>query len=80
MKKYNEINELIEVSCNQCGKMLRVEGGVLKEGAFSTEVSFGYFSKKDGQKHEIDLCEDCYDKWIKEFKIPVRVWEQTEFL
>lgn len=80
MKKYSEINELIEVRCNQCGRELRVENGVLKEGAFCTEVAFGYFSTKDGQKHEIDLCEDCYDRWAKGFKVPVRVWEQTEFL
>ena len=80
MKKYNEINELIEVRCNKCGKMLKVENGLLKEGVFSTEVCFGYFSKKDGQKHEIDLCEECYDKWTEGFKVPVRVREQTEFL
>jgi ribosomal-protein-alanine N-acetyltransferase len=80
MKKYSTNNELIEMRCNKCGKVLRVENGVLKEGAFSTEVCFGYFSSKDGQKHEVDLCEDCYDAWTREFEIPVKVCEQTELL
>lgn len=80
MKKYNSNNELMEMRCNKCGKMLRVENGLLKEGAFSTEACFGYFSSKDGQKHEIDLCEDCYEAWISEFEVPVTVSEQTELL
>ena len=80
MKKYSEKNELIEARCNKCGKVLRVENGVLKEGTFSTEVCFGYFSTKDGQKHEVDLCEECYDAWVRDFAVPVRVWEQTELL
>ena len=80
MKKYGPNNELLEMKCNKCGKALLVENGVLKEGAFSTQVCFGYFSAKDGQKHEIDLCEDCYDDWTKEFQIPVTVSEQTELL
>ena len=37
--------------------------------------SWGYFSKKDGETHSFDLCEECYDKWIGGFQIPVGIQE-----
>ena len=52
--------------------------GVVKEGIFSAEVSFGYFSKKDGIRHQFDLCEECYDRMTREFLIPVTIQEETE--
>ncbi len=44
-------NELSAVICNKCKKELKVEKGILKEGCFSGNVRFGYFSNKDGSKH-----------------------------
>ncbi len=77
-----EIEELLleEVVCNQCGKQLKVEGGILKEGCFSAEHAFDYFSEKDGYIYGLDLCEKCFDTWIKGFKVPVRISETREFL
>lgn len=72
--------ELTEVVCNQCKKELKVENGILKDACFHGEVQFGYFSNKDGQKHSFDLCEECYDKMIKKFAIPVEEEEATELL
>ena len=40
----------------------------------------GLLSKKDGEIHSIILCESCYDIWTEQFKIPVKVEEQTELL
>ncbi|MGN0403240.1 MAG: hypothetical protein ACI4HQ_13410 [Acetatifactor sp.] len=71
---------LQKVVCNRCGRELKVEGGILKEGCFSAEYSFGYFSKKDGIKNCFDLCEECYDAMISQFKIPVDAVEETELL
>jgi ribosomal-protein-alanine N-acetyltransferase len=72
--------QLQKVICNQCGKELQVENGVVMEGHFHSEYAFGYFSRKDGQVYSLDLCEDCFDAWIKGFKEPVQITEMKEFL
>lgn len=73
-------SELGQVVCNQCGKRLKVEDGILKEGCFSAEYVFDYFSEKDGYIYSLDLCEECFDLWIKGFKEPVQITETREFL
>jgi len=82
MRKYSEQSEtkLERALCNCCGKELFVENGILKEGFCEVEVEWGYFSKKDGMKHSFDLCEECYDRMIKQFKIPVEETEEKEYL
>lgn len=72
--------ELVEVICNSCGRKLLVEGGIVKEGCFHMDTVFGYFSRKDGQIHSFDLCEDCYDKMTAQFRIPVEEKEARELL
>lgn len=80
MRKYNEENErqLEEVVCNKCGRHLKVENGMLKEGCFGADVVFGYFSEKDGIRHKFDLCEKCYDALIGVFSLPVCETEEKE--
>ena len=73
-------SELEQVVCNQCGKRLKVEDGILKEGCFSAEYVFDYFSEKDGFIYSLDLCEECFDLWIKGFKEPAQITETREFL
>ena len=63
--------ELAAVICNKCRRELTVEKGIVKEGCFYADIQFGYFSSKDGKKHSFDLCEECYDKMIARFQIPV---------
>lgn len=82
MRKYQVGQEriLTQVLCNQCGRELKVEDGYLKEGCFTADTVFGYFTKKDGNRHHFDLCEDCYDKMTARFKVPVQIDEETELL
>ena len=40
----------------------------------------GYFSKKDGIRHRFDLCEDCYDKLVQGFVLPVEETAENELL
>ncbi len=82
MRKYTKIedNQLLEVRCNQCGRLLQIENGMLKEGCFHGENIFGYFSTKDGTRHSFDLCEACYDRMISKFEIPVEESEANEYL
>ena len=70
-----EQKELKKIVCNCCGKELTVKDGIVIEGVFSADCSWGYFSKKDGETHSFDLCEECYDKWISGFQIPVGIQE-----
>ena len=82
MRKYLDENkvELVSVICNHCGKELLVKNGILNEGCLEVHAPFGYFSKRDGQIHHFDLCEDCYEKMIAGFRIPVENQEVKEFL
>ncbi len=72
--------EIFTVICNKCKKEIKVENSIIKEGIFSAEHLFGYFSEKDGETHSFDLCEECYDKIVSEFKIPPEIVEVKELL
>lgn len=82
MRRYNNDNEkkLIQVVCNQCKKELKIDNGYLKEGCFTADYSFGYFSRKDGTKHQFDLCEDCYDRLVAQFAVLVDSSQEKELL
>lgn len=82
MRRYekNQSQELVQVICNKCGKELKVKDGILKEGAFQADYLFGYFSKKDGTRHHFDLCEDCYDRLVGGFAVPVEADSENELL
>ncbi len=82
MRKYlNENSRLLErICCNKCGRELPLEQGYPKEGCFTAEYVFGYFSHKDGEKHAFDLCEECYDEMIAGFIVPVTRSTETELL
>ena len=80
MRKYTDENnmELEQVICNKCGRQLKVENGILKEGCFAADTVFGKKKKKDGVRHLFDLCEECYDRMIKEFAVKVSETEEKE--
>ena len=70
--KIQERKEVEKNICNKCGKEILVKNGVSEEDVLSVQKRWGYFSKKDNDVHEFDLCEACYDKWIETFKIPIQ--------
>lgn len=74
MRQYRmqEIKTLEKIICNKCGKEIIVKNGMSEIDTFSVEKRWGYFSNKDNEVHEIDLCEQCYDEWISEFLIPIQ--------
>lgn len=82
MRIYSDEKEtmLTAVICNMCKKQLEVENGIVKEGCFSASAAFGYFSEKDGQLQQFDLCEECYDRLLERFRIPVQIKEIKELL
>lgn len=82
MREYSiaEKRILTAVTCNGCGRQLKVENGELKEGCFAGRQAFGYFSSMDGEMHSFDLCEECYRKMVNKFSVPVLVEEMTELV
>lgn len=66
--------------CNGCGKKLVVKDGILREGAMAVTHAWDYFSEKDGEIHRFDLCEECYDNLVSQFRIGPEVEEQVEFI
>ena len=69
--KKQEKKEVDKIVCNKCGKEILVENGVAEADMLSVQKRWGYFSNKDNDVHEFDLCEECYDKWIATFAIPI---------
>ncbi|MGN0382822.1 MAG: hypothetical protein ACI4DS_01025 [Eubacterium sp.] len=86
MRKYlektnNNLDTYIEkLVCNKCGKEIKVVNGIVKEGVFMIDYDWGYFSHKDGERHSFDLCEECYNLMISEFKFPATRKENTELI
>lgn len=80
MKIYDEHQVLQKVICNRCEKKLVVENGMLKDSAYEGIQTFGYFSERDGVTHRFDLCEECYNEWIRMFRIPVSETENPEMI
>lgn len=82
MKRIDNIKKSgeIPICCNSCGKQLKFENGILKEDAFEATKEWGYFSERDMEVHHFNLCEECYDKLISQFQIPVEVRKKLEVL
>ncbi len=66
------------VQCNVCGKEVKKENGFMKEDFLEVTKEWGYFSNKDIELHSFQICEDCYDKWIATFAIPIKKKKVTE--
>lgn len=80
MRKYKSGGELKSVVCNCCGKKMVVENGILREGAMTINHAWDFFSEKDGEIHHWDICEECYDNMVNQFKIEMEVEERVEFI
>ncbi|MCM1088288.1 MAG: hypothetical protein NC419_09030 [Muribaculaceae bacterium] len=81
MKTYlKEETKLVTVHCNCCNKELLVENGILKDECIHISHDFGYFSTRDGETHQFDLCEECYTKIVAKFQIPVETTQRQELL
>lgn len=82
MRVYSEQREkkLAEAVCNCCGRKLLVENGFLKEECVHITHDFGFFGKRDGTSHAFDLCEECYEKLIAGFTVPVETCEREELI
>lgn len=65
------VSEIEKIICNQCGEEIPMISGRPAAGVCSIRQVWGYGSDKDGEVHEIDLCEKCYDEWTAGFAVRV---------
>lgn len=80
MRIFDKEHKLIKIVCNQCGQSEDVAGGLLKKDFFCAKKEWGYFSCKDMEQHRFDLCEQCYDRLVGGFKVPVEAERKSEVL
>lgn len=73
--KIKETKEIDKIICNKCGKEICVNEGRPETDVLTVEKRWGYFSRKDNEIHEFDLCEECYDEMIRTFAIQVTMGE-----
>ncbi|OON94146.1 MAG: hypothetical protein ATN31_04380 [Candidatus Epulonipiscioides saccharophilum] len=65
--------------CNCCGCNINKDSRISHYHDFLLiQKEWGYFSNKDMTEHRFIICEECYDKWIASFKIPVEEFVTTE--
>lgn len=69
-----------QIRCNACGRELRMKHGLLMEDAFEARKEWGYFSRRDLEMDAFVMCEDCYEKMISAFVIPVEVRKKYEVM
>jgi len=82
IKKKVEIEKVVGYICDVCGMSCdKGSPGSPDEGCHewaTLSATWGYFSNKDQECHECNLCESCFDKvrgFIEEtLKGKVRVW------
>lgn len=80
MRKYSKNGSLNKVVCNGCGHEVICSGGILKEEFFSARADWGYFSARDGETEQWDLCQECYERLIGTFVIKPDTKERIELM
>ena len=75
---------LVTVICDKCGRRLTNSSPSRDEGVevaasperaneyFHLKTTWGYSSRRNGEIHEADVCEDCYDEIFKGVRIQLR--------
>lgn len=71
-KQMAEVDKLVDVLCDRCGKSCLDDIGMNHEYA-EIKATWGYGSNKDCQQHKIEICEKCYDEMISTLGIKPQV-------
>ncbi len=67
--KLVEKEVLREVVCNCCGRTLETDENGYYEDFLHLEKTWGYGAHQDGLQEEADLCEDCWEKIKRMFRL-----------
>lgn len=70
-KTLKEVEEIDIVVCNCCGKEIKTDSHGYTPDHLSVEKRWSYHSCFDNSIHSFDICQDCYQKIIDSFKLPI---------
>lgn len=72
----------MKLYCNCCGKelVMKENSQVVLEDYVVIEKSWGYFSKKDGIRQKMTICESCFENWTATFVRPLQETKEQELL
>jgi len=84
MREYKDGTKIVQylslVKCNKCGKEIHngedeffVTEDIIPDIVHEIKISFGYGSNLDGQTFRMDLCDECIEKLVDSFIIPVDI-------
>lgn len=75
MREYKQIeikvDKVDKVFCNMCGERIKTDKCGNLEDYIHIEKKWGYNSDMDGEKHSIDLCQNCYKDIFNKLKIKI---------
>lgn len=60
--KLKEVEEVVNISCNCCGKSCGVPGEPHTMVFMTMQANWGYYSNKDLQSWKAHICEACVDE------------------
>lgn len=72
----------MKVYCNCCGNEIRMKENtqIALEDYVKIEKTWGYFSKKDGVRQKMNICESCFDAWTSAFVVAPCEEDELELL
>lgn len=73
MENKTLVTNVEKIICNCCKKEIDVKNGILQGDVLTVEKRWNYFSEKDNEVHRFDICEECYDKFVQSFQIPIEI-------
>lgn len=77
MKIYKDetlvVKKVSTIKCNCCGNEIPSDKFGYTSDYLSITKKWGYNSDFDNEKHNFDICENCYKEIISKFKIPITI-------
>ena len=66
-KTIKEVDILVDILCDRCGNSCNAGDAEFVDYEYAVlSASWGYYSRKDDTRWDIELCEECADK-VKNF-------------
>lgn len=70
---------IIEITCNNCGATAVLDEWIELNKMHSFKIDFEYGSKFDCEMWDFDLCDDCLEKIVNNFKIKPEKFDDIPF-
>lgn len=71
------------VVCSCCGKIIfqsEKPESVVTADYLHVSKTWNYFSERDGETDQFDICEACFARWTAGFALPPVTSEETELI